>query len=187
MPLAIGIFIGLLTGLVTGFSGTSGVIVVIPLVTLLLRTPIHEAIGTSLLADVLTTIPVAIAYWRHGNVQVRSSIILLVGALVGAQLGAHKAGAIPAPLLAIALVVFLIAMGTVMWRNGFPKSRMAGMAAPVAGRWTKFLARPIVVVATGFMLGLMTGFFGAGGEGFFRLALVPSLADCSRALAMWPA
>jgi len=31
------------------------------------------------------------------------------------------------------------------------------------------------------------GFFGAGGEGFFRLALVPSLADCTRALAIWPA
>lgn len=30
------------------------------------------------------------------------------------------------------------------------------------------------------------GFFGAGGEGFFRLALVPSLEDCARALAVWP-
>ena len=30
------------------------------------------------------------------------------------------------------------------------------------------------------------GFFGAGGEGWFRLALVPSLADCRQALATWP-
>ena len=30
------------------------------------------------------------------------------------------------------------------------------------------------------------GFFGAGGEGWFRLALVPSLDDCRRALALWP-
>ncbi|MDA3961884.1 MAG: succinyldiaminopimelate transaminase [Planctomycetota bacterium] len=30
------------------------------------------------------------------------------------------------------------------------------------------------------------GFFGNGGDGFFRLALVPSLSDCERALAIWP-
>ena len=29
-------------------------------------------------------------------------------------------------------------------------------------------------------------FFGAGNEGWFRLALVPSLADCEEALEMWP-
>jgi succinyldiaminopimelate transaminase len=31
------------------------------------------------------------------------------------------------------------------------------------------------------------GFFGDGGDGWFRLALVPSLDDCRRALAVWPA
>ena len=31
------------------------------------------------------------------------------------------------------------------------------------------------------------GFFGDGGAGWFRLALVPSLADCQRALDAWPA
>jgi LL-diaminopimelate aminotransferase len=30
------------------------------------------------------------------------------------------------------------------------------------------------------------GFFGAGGQGWFRLALVPSLADCQAALVAWP-
>ena len=30
------------------------------------------------------------------------------------------------------------------------------------------------------------GFFGAGGDGWFRLALVPSLAECRHALTMWP-
>ena len=30
------------------------------------------------------------------------------------------------------------------------------------------------------------GFFGDGGDGWFRLALVPSLDDCRRALALWP-
>jgi aspartate/methionine/tyrosine aminotransferase len=31
------------------------------------------------------------------------------------------------------------------------------------------------------------GFFGAGAENWFRLALVPSLADCQAALSLWPA
>jgi succinyldiaminopimelate transaminase len=30
------------------------------------------------------------------------------------------------------------------------------------------------------------GFFGDGGAGWFRLALVPSVEDCARALAVWP-
>ncbi len=30
------------------------------------------------------------------------------------------------------------------------------------------------------------GFFGNGGAGFFRLSLVPSLADCAKALKIWP-
>jgi succinyldiaminopimelate transaminase len=30
------------------------------------------------------------------------------------------------------------------------------------------------------------GFFGAGGDGWFRLALVPSLAQCRQALDLWP-
>ncbi len=31
------------------------------------------------------------------------------------------------------------------------------------------------------------GFFGAGGDGWFRLALVPTLDECQAALAIWPA
>ncbi len=30
------------------------------------------------------------------------------------------------------------------------------------------------------------GFFGAGGDGWFRIALVPSAADCALALTRWP-
>jgi hypothetical protein len=36
-------------------------------------------------------------------------------------------------------------------------------------------------------VGVFVGFFGDGGTGWFRLALVPSLDACRDALAIWPA
>ena len=162
MLLLIGTSVGLLAGLVTGFSGASGVMVVIPLVTLLLGIPIHQAIGTSLLADVLISTPVAWSYWRYGDVRLRRVLYLLMGALVGAQFGAHEAATVPSTFLAFALSVFLLGMGVVMYRRGLPKVRFAS-ALNSEMRVPSFLSHPLGLLGIGVLLGLLTGLFGAGG------------------------
>ncbi len=162
MFLLIGTIIGLLAGLVTGFSGASGVMVVIPLATLLLELPIHQAIGTSLLSDVLISMPVTWSYWRYGDVRLGKVLYLLTGALVGAQFGAHEAGTVSSTFLALALSAFLVGMGAAMYRRGLPKVRFGRMSNSEV-EVPSFLSHPLTLLGIGFLLGLMTGFFGAGG------------------------
>ena len=70
IPLEIEILIGLATGLVVGITGASGVLLVVPLLTMLLKFSMHTAVGTSLFVDVITPLVVAFTYYRHGNVKI---------------------------------------------------------------------------------------------------------------------
>lgn len=63
------IILGLVTGTVTSMIGASGVNITVPVLTLFLGLNSHMAIGTSLMVDVITSIVVAISYFRHGNVR----------------------------------------------------------------------------------------------------------------------
>lgn len=89
---SIGIFtlIGIITGVLTGITGSSGVIVVVPAMTFLGHT-FHIAVGTSLLVDVITTASVVYVYTKGKKIDWRIGIILGGGALVGAQIGSHVA------------------------------------------------------------------------------------------------
>ena len=50
------LLVGCFSGMVTGLTGASGVMVVVPLILILFKFPIHEAIGTSLVVDVLLSL-----------------------------------------------------------------------------------------------------------------------------------
>src|SRR5512136_3164188 len=89
------ILIGLLTGTVTAISAGSGVTVVVPLLVVFLGYSMHAAIGTSLLVDVIASINVAYHYYRHGRIDLKAGLWLALGAVVGAQVGAHFASFIP--------------------------------------------------------------------------------------------
>jgi uncharacterized membrane protein YfcA len=71
--------IGLATGLVVGITGASGVLLVVPLLTILLKFSMHNAVGTSLFVDMITPLFVAISYYRHGNVKLKAAFWLAVG------------------------------------------------------------------------------------------------------------
>ena len=89
---SIGIYtlIGIITGILTGITGSSGVIVVVPAMSFLGHT-FHIAVGTSLLVDVITTASVVYVYTRGRKIDWRIGLILGVGALMGAQIGSHVA------------------------------------------------------------------------------------------------
>jgi len=52
------ILIGIFTGVVTGLTGASGVMIVVSLVNILLQFPIHESIGTSLMVDIMASLAI---------------------------------------------------------------------------------------------------------------------------------
>jgi len=72
---------------VVGLTGASGVVVVVPLLTVLMGFSMHAAIGTSLFVDVITPLFVAWSYYKNGNVDIKSGLWLALGAIVGAQVG----------------------------------------------------------------------------------------------------
>ena len=67
---SIGIFalIGIITGILTGITGSSGVIIVVPSMTFL-GYSFHIAVGTSLFIDVITTVSVVYVYTRGKKIE----------------------------------------------------------------------------------------------------------------------
>lgn len=62
------ILIGLFTGIVTGLTGASGNMIVVPLVNLLLTYSIHESIGVSLMVNIISSFAISYTYYKHGNI-----------------------------------------------------------------------------------------------------------------------
>ncbi|WP_281828281.1 TSUP family transporter [Lactobacillus amylolyticus] len=76
------IAVGLVTGTITSLIGASGVIIVVPALTLFFAVNSHLAIRTSLLVDVITSLVVAISYFRHGNVRLQASLWITIGSII---------------------------------------------------------------------------------------------------------
>ena len=81
------ILIALVTGLMTGLTGASGVGVVVPMLTILLGFSIYEAIGTSLVVDIVASLVATVMYLKPSLVY-RSEIWIALGSIMGAQIGA---------------------------------------------------------------------------------------------------
>jgi len=164
------ILIGLVTGVVTGLTGASGVMVVVPLLTMLLHFSIHEAVGTSLLVDVIAPLMIAYTYFRHGRVDIKSGVWIALGSILGAQLGSLFASGISSGGLSNSFGLFLLLMGALTWKNGFN-------SAAVTGRLKKFVRfettaqRTSTSLILGVLIGIMTGVLGAGGGGMILLVL----------------
>ena len=110
--------IGLLTGSVVGLTGASGVVVVVPLLTVLSGFSMHTAIGTSLFVDVITPLFVAWSYYKNGNVNIKSGLWLALGAIVGAQIGSLLANqSLSGGQMGVGFIVMIFIMAIAMWRK----------------------------------------------------------------------
>lgn len=156
------IIMGIFSGVVSGMTGASGVMVMIPLLTTFFGMPIVVAIGTSLMADVISSVPISYTYYRNKNVDIRTGLLLGLGAVVGAQVASGQVSRIPDGLILLGISIAMVAIGLRMWREGLhrefkiPEWKQPKVLTTVPGKW-------IFGVFLGFLLGIMTGFFGAGG------------------------
>jgi uncharacterized membrane protein YfcA len=165
------ILIGLGTGLVVGITGASGVLLVVPLLTIIMGVSMQQAIGTSLFVDVITSLVVSISYFRHGSVNLKAALWLAVGAFVGAQGGALVSNKITedAKFLNIGFLIFLFAMAISMWFKKADKPIGVEKAHRLAEmNWRNFL----ITFGIGLVLGINSGLFGAGGGMAFFLVLL---------------
>jgi uncharacterized membrane protein YfcA len=103
--------VGLVAGIVSGFFGVGGAVVIIPGLVLLARMDQHTANGTSLASLLL---PVgflgAWQYYRMGKVNVPYAALIAVGLFLGAYLGARWAMGVPDALLRRAFGAMLLLM-----------------------------------------------------------------------------
>ena len=79
---------GVIVGIGASFTGLGGGFLIVPLL-LLLGYPAQKAVGTSFLAILVISLSALIAHNKLANVDYRIGVLLGVGGIVGAQIGAR--------------------------------------------------------------------------------------------------
>lgn len=156
------LLVGCFSGMVTGFTGASGVMVVVPLISILFKFPIHEAIGTSLVVDVLTSLVISATYFKNDNIALRAAGWVAVSSVIMAQIGARFSDKIPERGLDSGFSFVLIVLALIIWRTGIKRDKV-NVTPPVLADHKSPLWRLILSVLLAGGSGFMTGFIGAGG------------------------
>jgi uncharacterized protein len=146
---------GLVSGLLAGVLGIGGGSVLVPLMVSLGFTPI-QAIGTSSLAILLTSISGSIQNWRMGYIDWHKIGSLGLPALLAAQLGAFLTRYIPAPWL---LFGFGAMMLTNIYLVGLKQRSIGVKSSAPATKWQQLGSN----VLTGSLAGVVAGLVGVGG------------------------
>jgi hypothetical protein len=121
--------IGLAAGLLAGLLGVGGGIVMVPAMVLLLGFDQHVAQGTSLLVIIPAALTGSYTHYRNGHVVLREAMILAIGGIIGAAVGALFALSIPEELLQRMFAGLLLVLGLRMllprdlFTRGRPSSR----------------------------------------------------------------
>ena len=121
--------IGLAAGLLAGLLGVGGGILMVPAMVLLLGFDQHVAQGTSLLVIIPAALTGSYTHYRNGHVVLREAMILAIGGIIGAAVGALFALSIPEDLLQRMFAGLLLVVGLRMllprdlFRRGRPSAR----------------------------------------------------------------
>jgi len=162
-------------GVMVGIMGGSGVMVVVPMLTLLLSFPVHTAIGTSLLIDVIATVVTSFIYHRHQNVYIKPGLWIALGSVAGAQAGSIFADMIPALGMSNLFGLMLIPMGILLWVKGIRRTT-AGLkennSENTVGLPVQTRKQQLIALGLGVFVGIMCGLFGAGGGGMILIILI---------------
>ena len=100
--------IGLVAGFVSGLLGVGGGIVMVPALTLWIGMPLRRALGTSLLVIAVLVIPGTIVHALLGNIDWAIFLVLVLGVVPGARIGARIALGVRERTLRIAVGTFLL-------------------------------------------------------------------------------
>ncbi|MEE8359382.1 MAG: TSUP family transporter [Candidatus Omnitrophota bacterium] len=119
MQILIYFSIGIFAGLVGGFFGLGGGIVMVPVFVYLLGMTQHQAQGTALAALALPiTLLAALRYYHAGNVKLQIAALACLGFVGGGLLGAHMVQNVPPVLLKRLFggVMFLVSIKMIVGR-----------------------------------------------------------------------
>ena len=86
---------GLGAGVATGLAGLSAAAVISPMLISLLGFEAYEAVGISLASDVLASALSAYNYKKHGNIDLKSGIYMMISTMVFTLVGSYIASFLP--------------------------------------------------------------------------------------------
>ncbi len=153
------ILLGSVTGILSGYLGIGGGIVVVPVLTEIFinrRMPIDQvmtvAFATSLFQAVFTTGSSAWRQWRQDNLLMKAVPIATGGAIIGSQLGAYLGSRLQGGVLMVMFGGFLL-LAAINLAVGKPKHGNAGEI--------RFPTLPLLTL--GLITGVVSALFGIGG------------------------
>jgi len=155
------ILLGLFIGGVTGITGASGVLIMVPIFSTFFDIPLPIVLGTSLFVDVIASIAVSYTYGKAKNLDIIGTLWILIGALLGAQIGSFYVASVSRIFIMFVLSLCMIFFGIKMWRSGLVKNKHKGLIVPE--KISFYFKTPIGMILSGLAIGLTTGIFGAGG------------------------
>jgi uncharacterized membrane protein YfcA len=148
---------GLFSGLLAGIFGIGGGIVLVPIIKTFGYQPV-EAVATSSLAIIMTSLSGSIQNWRMGNLDWQRVLLLGFPSLFAAQIGAFLAHEIAPNALLVSFAVFLIInIFLTYWRRRIVEN------AKGADNNQLSINPTIARIFTGSIAGLLAGLFGVGG------------------------
>ena len=112
------IFIGLLVGILSSIMGVGGGFILVPAMIYILGMPTRVVIGTSLLQIVfVTTVSTIMHSYINQTVDVVLSSLLLIGAVVGAQIGTRTMVLLRGEQIRFLLAIIIIIVASVLIGN----------------------------------------------------------------------
>jgi len=111
------IMLALATAFIAAMAGVGGGFLYVPILTLIFGLAPAEAVGTSLVVIIFTTLAASVSYLRQGRIFFRSTLCLIVPGMTGAMIGAYATVFVPGALIS---VLFSLIVGFLSLKLLFP-------------------------------------------------------------------
>lgn len=146
---------GIGAGLGTGFAGMSAAGIISPMLLTFCGIPAYQAIGIGLASDVLASAVSAWTYKKHGNLDIKNALILLVSVLCMTIFGSYIASLLPDRAMGSMSQIGLLIIGIkFLLKPGRRESKASEESN------TRRIVKSII---GGMLVGFICGFVGAGG------------------------
>lgn len=149
-------FAGAGAGIGTGFAGMSAAAVIGPMLATFLNIPAYQAVGIGLISDVLASSVSAWTYHKHGNLDIKNSIVLILSVLCMTAIGSWIASFLPKQAMNGTMQIAMIMIGLKFLIKPVNNTREQMTVQDKKSRLIKSLMG-------GCIVGLICGTVGAGG------------------------
>lgn len=106
--------IGLVIGMISGLVGAGGGVMILLAIIFILHYPMHQAVGTSTVIMAITAFSSLVGYARVGNVDWKLGVLITIGALIAGVIGARFANKVSEAKLSKIVAVIFILLGILM-------------------------------------------------------------------------